>query len=148
MHMTIATQARAATKKLHTRYSAYLDVPSIVPATDAVNLIRYVEFVVAYRHPELHLLSFDPGDSGQVATAPSNFCRYPFHIDVSTRPETRSDLLDAIIVDAGQALAAHCKPRDGRRPGVGLSTSVSSLVSEPGCPWCPTASATFALVAR
>jgi len=134
--MRIATQVGAGTQNLHTRYSAYLDLPSIIPATDAANLIRYVEIIVAYRHPELHLLRLAPNDGADDALEGSNFRRYLFHIDVSTRADNRPDLLDAIVVEAAQALIAHCKPKDGRRPGIVLSRAESALLSEPGCRWC------------
>jgi hypothetical protein len=134
--MTIATREEPGTKNLHTRYSAYLEVPATISATGAATLIHYVEIVVAYRHPELHLLRLAPHASGEVIHTPANFCRYLLHMDISTRADTRPDLLDAIIVAAGQALTAHCKPADGRRPGVGLTRAESSLLTEPGCPWC------------
>jgi hypothetical protein len=119
--VTMATYTAIASGIPHTRHSAYVDLPSTIPTHHAANLIRYADCVLAYRHPELELLRLVLDESAEVIHAASDSYRYPFHIVVSTRTEAAPDLLDTLIVEVGQAMIAHCKPADGRRPGVGLA---------------------------
>jgi len=135
--MRAARRDRVRSENLHALYSAYVDVPSIIPSTDVPYLIRYIELVVAYRHPQLHLMTFLPREFEGAPTPASNQAwRYLFSIEVLAGAESWADLLDATMLEAATALNAHCKLKDGRKLGVGLAAVGRSLASRHDCTWC------------